>query len=260
MQTEELSKTKASLYARLSSAKMRRKEGLFLVEGEKSVADTAGLWHSVALIATEKWIERNLPVTEKIAEAADRQGCPVYHASSSVMAQISTLATPPEVIAVYRLPEEKPASGRLPEGIYLMLDGVQDPGNMGTIIRTAHWFGVRKIFASRQTVDIFNPKVIQSTMGSIASVDVEYCDLADLARLNPEIPVCCLDLNGENLFEASLPASAFIAMGNEGNGISPSLKEVATRSYTIPASDPQCHPDSLNVAIATAITLAQFKK
>ncbi|MCM1377087.1 MAG: RNA methyltransferase [Clostridium sp.] len=251
MEIAELSKTKGSLYSRLKTTKMRRKEALFTVEGTKCVADTIRHFELEALVATTDWIDSH---TEFVSEFKSR----VFSTSQQTLDKISTLTTPPKVIAIYRMPAPARISFLLQPDIYLMLDGIQDPGNLGTIIRTAHWFGVKKIFASPETVSPFNPKTIQASMGSIAAVDVIFCNLSQLAMDNPEIPVYCLDLDGENLFCSQLPTSAFIVMGNEGHGVSETLRLLASRSFLIPPVNPSDHPDSLNVAIATSITLSQF--
>lgn len=250
---EPLSKRKTELIRRLDSLKIRRKEGLFIVEGTKCVTDTLGKFPLSLLAATPAWLSHHK------CDIADYEQA-IFEASSETLAGISSLTTPPEVIAVYEMPERKKLSDeKIEPGLYLMLDGIQDPGNLGTIIRTAHWFGIKRIFASSTTADVYNPKVIQSSMGSIAAVDVFYCNLISLADVNPQIPVCILDLAGENIFHHSLPKSAFIAMGNEGNGLTEGLKNKASLKLTIPPANPLSHPDSLNVAIATAIAVANFR-
>lgn len=250
---DPLSKRKTELIRRLDSLKIRRKEGLFLVEGSKCVTDTLGKFPLSVLAATPAWLNLHKSLIADYKPAT-------FEASAETLAGISSLSTPPEVIAVYEMPERKIIiDEKLEPGLYLMLDGVQDPGNLGTIIRTAHWFGIQRIFVSSTTVDVYNPKVIQSTMGSIADVEVIYCDLTLLAEANPGIPVCILDLAGENIFEHPLPKSAFIAMGNEGNGLTDNLKKKATLKLTIPPASSTTHPDSLNVAIATAIAVARFR-
>ena len=255
-----ISKAKVSLFSRLSQRKVRREEGLFIAEGAKCVADTLGRFPLHALVATPDWLSQNQTLLTP--------GQNILSASSQDLAKISSLKSTPEVVAIYQIPEPRPSSlvprpsslSLAPKDLSLLLDGIQDPGNLGTIIRTASWFGIRRIFASRQTADIYNPKTVQSTMGALADVEFIYCDLPELVRANPDIPLCILDLHGENLFTADLPESAFILMGSEGHGPSPEMKALAARSFLIPPADPLRHPDSLNVAVATAITLSQFQK
>jgi len=246
----ELSKTKFNIYSSLGSAKMRRKHGLFCVEGEKSVADTIGKYVADAVICLKN----------RRTEFA-QFGYDIYEVTDAEMRHLSNLSTPSTVMAVYRLPQANKTenlhlSGN---GLYLVLDGVQDPGNLGTIIRTCHWFGISRIFASRDTADVFNPKTIQSTMGSVARVRVDYVDLQELFETNNNIPIYGTLLEGENIFKADLSNNGFILMGNEGKGISESLRSYITNPLFIPPGGPD-HSESLNVAVAAAITIALFRK
>ena len=148
------------------------------------------------------------------------------------------------------------------DNLHLALDGVQDPGNLGTIIRIADWFGIEHIFCSPDTADVYNPKVVQATMGSIARVHIHYLPLPDLFASLPEgTPVYCTFLDGENLYEQTLSPGGIIVMGNEGNGISPEVARHINRRLLIPNYPPGRETaDSLNVAIATAITCAEFRR
>lgn len=246
----ELSKSKFNVYSSLGSAKMRRKHGLFTVEGEKSVSDTLGLFDAEAVICLK----------EK-AESFARCACNLYVVTEPEMRKLSNLSTPSSAMAIYRLPESGHDDDiRVPaDRLYMVLDGVQDPGNLGTIIRTCHWFGIYRIFASHDTVDVFNPKTIQSTMGSVAKVRVDYVDLASLFEANRNLPVYGTLLEGKDIFKAELSACGFILMGNEGKGISPALRTFITDPLLIPPAGPD-HSESLNVAIAAAVTIAQFRK
>lgn len=247
----KLSKSKISLFSQLSSKKMRLKHGLFIAEGEKSVSDTIGHYSLEALVATEEWLGTTGLDTSGYSDR-------VLTADMADMRKISSLSTAPEVIAVYRLPETT-VQEIDSDGLNLLLDGVQDPGNLGTIIRTAHWFGVRKIFASRDTVDVYNPKTVQSTMGSIAHVEVCYCDLGSLIENHPDMEVYGTLLEGDNIYDTSLETKGFIIMGNEGKGISPGLRTMIKKGLNIPPFDQTDHSESLNVAIATAVVLSQFR-
>lgn len=253
MEYTPLSKTKISYYSRLRNPRLRKKEGLFCVEGTKCVKDIVNHFPVVAIIATKEWLDGNISVAASFPDK-------IFLADSGTLSRISTLSTTSDVIAVFKTPERRTPPGELGKGLYLLLDGIQDPGNLGTIIRSAHWFGFNTIFASRKTADIYSPKTIQATMGSIASVNVYYCDLENLVRANSKIPLCILDLKGENLFKTRLPESAFIAMGSEGEGLSRELRLLATYRYTIPPKNKEYHPDSLNVAIASSITMARFSE
>lgn len=253
-QYQILSKTRLGLWSGLASKKQRERTGLFAVEGEKSVGDLLGRFDLEALIV-ENGMEHRV---ERMALHPEK----VYTTNAAGMKKLSSLSTPPEVIALFRLPEkrgEEGWSGVDKSELYLVLDGVQDPGNMGTIIRTAHWFGIRRIFASQDTVDIYNPKTIQATMGSLGKVEVIYTDLKALMLENPEMPRYGLMLEGKNIYRAELESRGFIIMGNEGKGISPELRELISEPLLIPPYDPNNHGESLNVAIATAVTLALFR-
>lgn len=251
----DLSKAKTSLYSSLRLRKQRLRNGLFIVEGEKSVADSLPSFELEAVIVKKGFEPSILSIRDIPSEK-------LFITDSHGMDRLSSLSTSSPVVAVFRLPdsEAQPSLASLPDDLYLMLDGIQDPGNLGTIIRTAHWFGIKRIFASSDTVDIFNPKTIQATMGSLAKVEVTYCELADVIRANPSFPVYGLLLEGKNIYDAPLSQRGFIIMGNEGKGISPALRESVTSPLLIPPYDPSSHSESLNVAIATGITLSEFRR
>lgn len=257
MKITRLSKTKGGVYATLGSAKMRRRHGLFLAEGEKLVADTRGAFVTEALVALPEWFERHPDTGGFPAEVA-------REATEAEIARISSMTTPPEVLAVYRIPESvcsrapEPEAGRLT----LVLDGIQDPGNLGTIVRTADWFGVYDILASPDTADIYNPKAVQATMGAISRVHVCYCELEPVIRRASErgVPVYGTLLEGENMYDAPLTSGGLLVMGNEGKGISRQLRPLVTEPLLIPPFGTSGHGESLNVAAATAITLAEFRR
>ena len=246
-----LSKGKLSLYAGLSRGKMRDKAGLFIVEGRKSVNDLISLFELEALISL-----RGIDVSESVADSSR-----VYEVSESEMRKISSMTTVPEVLAIFRKPEQ---TDEIPvpekDKLYLLLDGVRDPGNFGTIVRTAHWFGISRIYASEDCVDIYNPKTIQSTMGSLGKIEVVYCNLVQLISDNKRMPVYGTLLEGENIYEATLKEHGFIVMGNEGKGISDEVRSLVTNPVLIPPFDKLNHSESLNVATATAAVLAIFRK
>lgn len=252
----ELSKAKIELYGSLSTKKMRQRYRLFLAEGEKCALDMIDAFELECLVATDEWQNSNKWINDKFEGK-------VFTVKGGSMRKISSLSTSPSVIAVFHLPVVDSLIPSLPLDngkLYLMLDGIQDPGNLGTIIRTAHWFGIDTIFASHDTVDVFNPKVVQSTMGSLRSVKVIYCDLATIIEVNPEMPVYGMLLDGVNIYTSRISSvKGFIVMGNEGNGISTEIKKFITNPLFIPPCHTDDHPESLNVAIATAITLSWFR-
>lgn len=250
----ELTKADIKLVASLKERKHRRELGLFAVEGTKSVLDTLPHFRLRMLVATPAWLD---------AHAADvPRGADVRPAPASRLRQMSALSTAPEVLAVYILPsQEPPRPEELRGRLTLLLDDVQDPGNLGTIVRCADWFGVRHIVASPHTVDIFNPKAIQATMGALSRVRVSYTPLPEFLDRCPGIPVCGTLLSGTDIYGASLPSEAFIVMGNEGSGISETMRSRIDTALLIPSWPPGAPVvDSLNVAMATAIVLAEFRR
>jgi len=179
--------------------------------------------------------------------------------------KISSLTTPNEVLAICAIPENKLNVSELKNKLTLVLDDIRDPGNLGTIIRIADWFGIENIICSLETVDIYNPKVVQATMGSIARVNVFYEDLKTIfleALTKNNFPIYGTVLNGENIFEKSLTSNGFIVIGNESNGISIELLPLINEKISIPtfSVNETNSVESLNAAIATAIVCTEFKR
>lgn len=252
MEFEVLKKNLAKTLKGLITRKDREELGLFLAEGDKCVSDMTEAFPLRWLVATEAWISGHPEMAARYAQKilkSDKRGIEI----------ISSMKSVPDVIGVF----EKPvANGEIPsineEKLYLLLDDIQDPGNLGTIIRTCDWFGVYDIFASPHTVDVFSPKVVQATMGSLSRVKVSYLDLSILIKKHAGMPVIGTTLDGKPYEECGDLKKGFLVMGNEGNGISENIKKLITHDITIPPKNLESHPDSLNVAIATAILLAKF--
>lgn len=224
--------------------------GLFLAEGHKCVVDLLPAFPLENLICTQEWIQKNPELASRYESKiliSDRRGLEI----------ISSLKSLPDVIAVFKKPSQSEDTTPSAKTV-LLLDEIQDPGNLGTIIRSCDWFGVYEIFASGSTADAFSPKVVQATMGSLARVKVNYVDLGKLIDENPDYKVVGTLLEGTPLKKADLSGKTFIIMGNEGRGISEELKKKIDVPVTIPPSNPTSHPDSLNVAIATAIILSNI--
>lgn len=252
MEIKVLSKIKAKELKSLSTKKERDRRRLFLAEGDKCVKDMLGAFVPEFLICNKDWLSNN-PIIE------DTYNKQLYLADNKTVGLISSLSSLPDIIAVFRMPVEDNEIPLLDKNrLYLLLDEVQDPGNLGTIIRTCDWFGVYDIYASKNTVDAYGPKVVQSTMGSLSRVRVRYVDLEKLILKNREIKLIGTLLDGEPLNQIKLEAKGMLLMGNEGRGISDSLKSYIDLPLTIPPSNKNSHPDSLNVAIATAVILSHI--
>lgn len=246
-----LSKSKLNLYARLGSRKHREKLRLFVAEGEKCVADTLGKFCVEALIATEAWAEIH----------PDFSLQPFVTAGEQELRKISQLQTLPEVIAVYRMPEPQPADERLmSESVTLLLDAVQDPGNLGTILRTASWFGIEQVILGDGCADPYNPKAVQSSMGAVGMVRIIQENLCSLIERHKDIPVYGTLLDGTDIYATPLERPALVVMGNEGNGLSEEIRKRVSHPLLIPSPARGPHAESLNVAAATAITLSEFAR
>lgn len=245
----EISKNKVNLYSRLGSRKQREKSGLFPAEGAKCVSDTIGFFDVEAIIMLEN-CDTNVDAFN---------GKPIFTATESDMRKISQLQTLPDVIAVYKIP--KPIdldTTLLSSSLTLMLDAVQDPGNLGTILRIASWFGIQQVILGTGCADPYNPKAVQSSMGAVGMVRILQMDLIRVIDDYPDIPVCGMLLDGKNIYKANLRLPAFVVMGNEGNGISEEIRQKVNMPLLIPSFATGPHAESLNVAAATAITVSQF--
>lgn len=244
------------LIASLRLTRHRREHSLFVIEGTRGVLDTLGMFSMAMLVATPAWLDAN-------AGRLDSLTAPLLTASEGDMARMSSLKSPQGVLAVCRIPQVEGEFRPNPRSLVLALDCVQDPGNLGTIIRLADWFGVSTILASADTADVYNPKVVQATMGALARVEVRYVDLpAELSRLcGAGIPVCGTFLDGSDIYSTTLPEGGVVVMGNEGNGISPEVERCVSSRLLIPSFPPgRQKVESLNVATATAIVLSEFRR
>lgn len=245
----ELTNRVRKLVASLDDAKARRENGMFVAEGTKCVLDTVDHFDCVWLFATAKWLE-----SHRLALGEDK----ICQVTRGDLERMSHFSTAPEVMAVYRIPAEsrKPAA----DSLLLALDRIQDPGNLGTIIRIADWFGINDILCSAGTADVYNPKVVQATMGAISRVRIHYVNLPEyLSRT--DVPVYGTFLEGDNIFTSSLSSSGIIVMGNEGQGISPEVEKYVTSRLTIPSYPAgAATSESLNVGMATSIVVAEFRR
>ena len=239
------------LVTSLAVKKYRDKEGLFVAEGWKCVRDTWREFNCRYLIATKAWYEQ-----QGTAEHYPK----LVLAHKSQMTRMSQFTTPSDVMAVYEIPEVDYTDDEVRNGLNIVLDNIQDPGNLGTIMRLADWFGIKNIFASKSTVDVFNHKVVQATMGAISRVKVHYRDLDDFLDDFSDMPVLGTFLDGDNIYNAKLPENgAFVIFGNEGQGISPKIAAHVTQRLHIPAMPRKGDKsESLNVGIAAAITISEL--
>ena len=235
-----ISKNQIKFVRQLEQKKYRKKEGLFVAEGPKVVGDLlrAG-FKAHTIFATSEW---------------ESQGQTFQEVSDEELRRVSFLQHPQRVLALFFIPTESVPSV---SSLSLALDDVQDPGNLGTIIRIADWFGIDTIYCSENTADAWSPKVVQATMGSIARVNIIYTDLQELIS-KAQVPVYGTLLDGQDIYTQELSKEGIIVMGNEGNGISAPIRKMISRKLLIP----QFHegPESLNVAIATAITCSEFRR
>jgi TrmH family RNA methyltransferase len=224
---------------------------LFVAEGNKLVAEILPFFDCELLIAKPSWIssQGNFAVRELIT------------ADDNDISRASLLKNPQDVIAVFIQPNRSLNKKILKNELTLVLDGIQDPGNLGTIVRVANWFGIRNMICSPDTADIYNPKTVQASMGSIAQVDVFYESLPELFDELKGIHIYGTFLDGEVLYKEKLQSSGFIVMGNEGNGIRPEIEQRINRRLYVP-NFPQGSDstDSLNVAVATAIVCGEFRR
>lgn len=249
----ELTNALRKSVAALDDARHRRETGLFKVEGTKCVSDTFGHFTLRHLIASAAWLESHPGI-------AGKAGAAIVAAPRREFQRMSHLSMPPEVIAVYEIPDNDITPSDIKGSLAIALDGVQDPGNLGTIVRTADWFGITDVICSHDCADPYSPKAVMATMGALSRVRVTRCDLpAFIAGYDG--PVYGTALDGENIYSASLSGSALIVMGSEGHGLSPEVSAAVTCKLRIPAypEGRECS-ESLNVGIATAIVVAEFRR
>lgn len=235
----ELTHAQIKMIRSLKDKKFRDEYGLFVVEGEKLVREALDSSYEVESVYRMEEIGEN------------------------VMSRISLCATPSPVLALVRIPADRSSYGKcgISGGLCLALDSVRDPGNMGTILRVADWFGVETVYLSPDCTDIFAPKVVQATMGSIFRVRTEVADIPELCRAfsSQGRPVYGTLLDGEDIYASNLEEQALVVMGNESNGISGAVRNEISRGLRIPSFG-KSGAESLNVAVATAVTLSEFRR
>lgn len=237
-----LSKSQIKLITSLKQKKYRQQHGFFVVEGVKTIKELLQS-HLVlhALYTTEPF---NIDAKNEVL------------ISETDLKRISFLTTPNTALAIFEIPQPQPIEKK---GLIVALDAVRDPGNLGTIIRLCDWFGVKDLVCSNETVDCFNPKVVQATMGSITRVAINYIDLADFLK-STNLPIFGAFMEGENVYTKRLPENGILVMGNEANGISKEVEAMITDKIAIPRFGDLQATESLNVSTATAILLSEFRR
>ncbi|MUP44310.1 RNA methyltransferase [Gramella sp. BOM4] len=239
-----VSKNQIKLIKSLSQKKFRNKHNLFVVEGTKGIEEFLNSdfelyslfsYENSFEVSSEKWFEID----------------------ENSLKKISFLANPHGGLAIFKIPE---TTEIVFTGLLLALDGVRDPGNLGTIIRLCDWYGIDHLLCSQDTVDCYNPKVVQASMGSLTRVKLRYVDLPQFLKEHNDLPVFGTLLEGENIYSKELPDNGIIVMGNEANGISEEIKALVTRKLNIPQFGKNQETESLNVATATAIVLSEFRR
>ncbi len=239
-----ISNNQLKIITSLSQKKYRQKHKLFIAEGIKVVNELLNssfeidTLFAVADFETDISLDRIIRISEK-----DLQ-------------KISNLKTPNKVLGLFKIPDEKPLQRN---GITIALDAINDPGNLGTIIRLCDWFGVSQLVCSKDTVDCYNQKVVQASMGSLTRISITYIDLETYLK-ESSVPTFIADMEGENVYKTQLPKEGILIMGNEANGVSNELKALIKNKISIPRFGETQETESLNVATATAVLLSEFKR
>lgn len=248
-----LSKGKIKYIHSLEKKKYRNELNAFVAEGNKLVSDMMFAFECELILAKPSWMamQGNIPAKE------------LLEADEEDIRKASFLKNPQDVLAVFKRPNWNINDADPSSSLILALDGIQDPGNLGTIIRLADWFGIEHLVCSTDTADVFSPKTVQATMGALTHVKVHYTELKEYlkAQVNRQIPLFGTFLDGENMYTKDLSTNGIIVMGNEGNGIRPQIEELINQKLYIPSFPPERETsESLNVAIATAVICAEFRR
>ncbi|MGB5942025.1 MAG: RNA methyltransferase [Leeuwenhoekiella sp.] len=238
-----VSKSQIKYITSLSQKKYRQKQRAFVVEGIKGINEFLNSSFNLEYLFTEAGYFNEIASEKRTTVTIDH------------LKRISSLRTPQKALAVFKIPESFQTSS---DSLQLLLDDVSDPGNLGTIIRLCDWFGLKNLYCSKTTVDCYNPKVVQATMGSLTRVQVHYVELSKFLAAAKK-PIYGTFMEGENVYRADIPLEAILVMGNEANGISPATEALISKKISIPSFGQQ-QTESLNVATATAILLSEFKR
>lgn len=247
-----ISKSKTKLIISLSQKKFRDELGLFIAEGTKLVVDLASSFRCTLLLATSEWlVEHNTVKADEVIEV-----------DTAELKKISNQKSPQGVMAVFEKKLNTFKIEDLSQQLSLALDDVQDPGNLGTILRIADWLGIRDVFCSAHSADAYSPKTVQATMGALARVKVHTVSLPEfLKACKGKLPVYGTFMDGENIYSKKLSQNGIIVMGNEGNGISAEIEKLVSYRLLLPNYPiGQATSESLNVGVATALVCGEFRR
>lgn len=248
-----LSKTKIKYIQSLKQKKFRDEYNVFTAEGDKIISDLLPVIKCQLLIASNEYIESIKDKKFQIEE--------IIEVSRDDLERVSLQKTPQHSLGIFYKPKYDLKQSELNRQLILALDGIQDPGNMGTIVRLADWYGIENIICSDDTVDIYNPKVVQATMGALTRIKVHYVKLADWLQSQRGIPIYGTFLDGESIYKTEISETGIIIMGNEGNGIRPAVDKYVTDKIYIPNyPEGRATSESLNVGVATAIVCNEFRR
>ncbi len=247
-----LSKNKIRFLAGLSNKKIRDRERLFLAEGTKLCSDLASVFPCRMILATPEWLaQHSLQKVEELIEV-----------SESELRKVSNQKTPQGVLAVFEKTAQAYVDADLRQELSLALDGVQDPGNLGTIVRIADWFGIARIFCSEHCADAFSPKAVQASMGALARVQTYTVKLPEfLSDQASNLPLYAASMDGEDIYDSPLQAAGIVVMGSEGRGLSPEVDALISHKLLIPNFPKgSSSSESLNVSVATALICSEFRR
>ena len=239
-----ISKNQLKLITSLSQKKYRQKHNLFIAEGVKVLNELLNSTFEIETLFCTDDFEATIS-EEKVVRISETE-----------LKKVSTLKSPNKALGIFKIPKEKAVQNF---GLTIALDAINDPGNLGTIIRLCDWFGVAQIVCSKDTVDCYNQKVVQASMGSLTRVSIHYTDLENYITKS-NLDTFIADMDGENVYKTKLPKEGILIMGNEANGVSKEIKSLLQYKISIPRFGETQETESLNVATATAILLSEFKR
>ena len=239
-----ISKNQLKLITSLSQKKYRQKHNLFIAEGVKVLNELLNSPFEIETLFCTDTFE--VAISEK----------KIIRISETELKKVSTLKSPNKALGIFKIPKEKVLQN---SGLTVALDAINDPGNLGTIIRLCDWFGITQLMCSKDTVDCYNQKVVQSSMGSLTRVSIHYTDLKNYITKS-NLDTFIADMDGENVYKTKLPKEGILLMGNEANGVSEEIKSLLQYRISIPRFGEKQETESLNVATATAILLSEFKR